>query len=47
MQKTALDLKKVSAEIAAAEIADTLDTTSGKLQKALDGPAPSDVGYDG
>jgi hypothetical protein len=30
MQKTALDLKKVSAEIAIAEIADTLDTTSDK-----------------
>jgi hypothetical protein len=43
MQKTALNLKKVYAEIAIAEIADTLDTTSDKLQEGLDGPTPSDV----
>jgi hypothetical protein len=36
-------LKKVYAEIAIAEIADTLDTTSDKLQEGLDGPTPSDV----
>jgi hypothetical protein len=43
MQKTTLDLKKLFTEIAIAEIADTLDTTSDKLQEALDGLAPSHV----
>jgi hypothetical protein len=43
MQKTALDLKKVSAKIAITEIANTLGTTSDKPQEALDGPTPFDV----
>jgi hypothetical protein len=61
MQKSGLDLKKVSAEhyapdkdyvsisllphacLRMEEIVGIIDTTSSKLQEALDGPAPSDV----